>query len=236
MNIFLVIISGIIFFVHNLHFTTSQNTELSENNTSRYFYSIGNFSCNGTPEANVTVKLYQKNETLMGIKVLNSTKTNNTGIFEISGHWKNYTLFIELFGYVFLLKKQKILQNSCNGTPEANVTVKLYQKNETLMDIEVLNSTKTNNTGIFEIFGHWKNYTLFSNYMSFTHKCNVSDKEKCSRTFWLRFPPEKAKNTSDEAKNDPFKTDININSTTEAFTNFGNETCVNGTDNELPTV
>uniref|UniRef100_A0A0K0FNP7 Membrane glycoprotein n=1 Tax=Strongyloides venezuelensis TaxID=75913 RepID=A0A0K0FNP7_STRVS len=125
---------------------------------------------------------------------------------------------------------------SCNGNPESNVTVKLYQKNTNLTDKEKLNETYTNENGSFNIYGEWKNYTLFSNYMSFTHKCNVSDKAKCNRTFSFPFPLYYVKNTSAEAINGSYTVNININSTSEKSTFFGNETCVNVTTNESPSV
>uniref|UniRef100_A0A0N5BTY6 ZP domain-containing protein n=1 Tax=Strongyloides papillosus TaxID=174720 RepID=A0A0N5BTY6_STREA len=126
---------------------------------------------------------------------------------------------------------------SCGDKPEANVTVKLYKRsgNDTI-GREELNSTTTNENGKFDILGHWNSSNRFDSHISFTHKCHVTDRTRCNRTFVFSFSRNFTNSTEDGAIKFPYKLYVKVDNSSESNTNYGKEKCVNETNNQQTNV
>ncbi|CEF71054.1 Transthyretin-like family and Immunoglobulin-like fold domain-containing protein [Strongyloides ratti] len=86
-NYFLTLFVIITILFSYLYCDAQQSENLQDEDGDRYFVGKGNVTCQKKGKEGVTVSIYKKNANNDGLDLLNSTKTDSNGDFDIEGHW-----------------------------------------------------------------------------------------------------------------------------------------------------
>ncbi|VDN50470.1 unnamed protein product [Dracunculus medinensis] len=75
----------------------------------------------------------------------------------------------------------------CNGRPEANVLVKLYDQDRLLSTDDLMGETKTDRNGYFRVVGKIREISTIDPKLNVYHDCNDGWKP-CQRKFSIKLP------------------------------------------------